>query len=477
MAFNSWDFFVFFAATYLVMGRRRPQNALLLAASYYFYSVWDWRFLSLILISTVVDFIAGRRIASAKDPTQRRRWLTLSMLVNLGILAFFKYCNFFVESAEPLLEALGTNAQDLHLHIVLPVGISFYTFQTMSYTIDIYRGELEATDDFWDFALFVAFFPQLVAGPIERARTLLPQIAKPREITEERLRDGFWLMAWGLWKKVVVADNMAAIVDPVFADSASATAGEAYFAVLAFALQIYCDFSGYSDIARGCARVLGFDLMLNFRLPYFARNPSDFWRRWHISLSTWLRDYLYIGLGGNRRGEWFTYRNLLFTMILGGLWHGASLNFVWWGLFHGLILIGHRWWTDGKKPDGSGMPGWLAGLIMFQFTLFGWLLFRATRRVSVEGGGTRDDSLSQLVEMLSSPANGLGLAAAGELFLRILIVSWPLVLMQIAQFRSGELDVLLKSPRLVRVLAFAVLILTWLLLGVQSGASFIYFQF
>ena len=297
---------------------------MLLVASYAFYGAWDWRFLGLIVLSTVVDYVVGMSLAATGDPRRRQFLVTASIVANLGILGLFKYAGFFAKSLVGLGASLGVEIPAFALDVVLPVGISFYTFQTLSYTIDIYRGTLKPTRRFLDFALFVAFFPQLVAGPIERASRLLPQVLQPRHVTWEKFGSGSWLILWGLFKKVVIADNLAFLVNAVYATDASPTGWQVVAGTVAFAWQIYCDFSGYSDIARGLARLMGFELMVNFNLPYAARSPADFWRRWHISLSTWLRDYLYIPLGGNQGGALRTYRNLGLTMLLGGLWHGAA---------------------------------------------------------------------------------------------------------------------------------------------------------
>jgi alginate O-acetyltransferase complex protein AlgI len=369
----------------------------------------------------------------------------------------------------------------LRLDLVLPVGISFYTFQVMSYTIDIYRGELKPTRNFLDFALFVAFFPQLVAGPIERARRLLPQIGRQRSFDSKRFASGFWLIFWGLYKKIVIADNMAIIVDRVFAESASATCLMSYLGALAFAVQIYCDFSGYSDIARGCARTLGFELMRNFNLPYFAKDPREFWRRWHISLSTWLRDYLYISLGGNRKGRIRTDFNLFLTMVLGGLWHGAAWNFVWWGIYHGVLLIGHRRLSKNKgliDLRQAPLIRFAKTFAMFHFTLFGWLLFRSNRTV-VYGEWTRDDSFNQIIEFVMSYRNSLGFDAASmQILWKIVIFTMPLAFIQWFQFRSENHYFMLEWPSFyAKVALFTILSFTWLIWGVQTGESFIYFQF
>ncbi len=395
MLFNSWVFFGFLAvvlAGYYALRARRWQNMFLLLASYAFYAAWDWRFLSLIWLSTLVDYTVGRAMGGTTSSGRRRVLLAVSIVANLGVLGFFKYCNFFVDSGYAFLQMLGLSPSPLVLQIALPVGISFYTFQTLSYTIDVYRGELAPTRSLRDFALYVAFFPQLVAGPIERASRFLPQILNPRRTTREQWSSGAWLIVFGLFKKVFVADNLAPLVDEVYGGT-DVAAWQVVLATYAFAFQIYCDFSGYTDIARGVAKLLGFELMLNFRLPYLSTTPSEFWRRWHISLSTWLRDYLYIPLGGNRGGRLATGRNLMLTMLLGGLWHGAAWNFVIWGGFHGLLLGGQRALL-GREVREVGST-WLrriaAVVLMFHLTCLGWLLFRAT---SLEHVGTLLTSLA-----------------------------------------------------------------------------------
>jgi D-alanyl-lipoteichoic acid acyltransferase DltB (MBOAT superfamily) len=483
VVFNSWEFVVFFGfvyVIYLLLPSYRQQNILLLIASYYFYAAWDWRFMFLLLTSTVLDYYCALQIDTRENPRGRKVFLVCSIVGNLTLLGFFKYFNFFLDSLQPLLASFGLSVERLHLHIVLPVGISFYTFQEMSYTIDVYRGELKATRKFLDFALFVAFFPHMVAGPIMRASTLLVQFFRPRAIDRSMLATGAWLIFWGLWKKVVIADNMAALADPIFADSASISWLMAYLGVVAFAFQIYADFSGYSDIARGLARLLGIELMQNFNLPYFALNPSDFWRRWHISLSTWLKDYVYVSLGGNRGGPLATYRNLMLTMFLGGLWHGAARNYVWWGIYHGALLIGHR--LLGRSEHQTRVPGadWrrvISAAVMFQFTLFGWLLFRCTRRVLVAGLG-QDDSFNQILEMLTSYRNGWGFdTASWHLLATIAAFCVPLLLIQFVQFRSGEPLFIRLLPTPARAGVVAALSVSWLVWGVQTGDAFIYFQF
>jgi alginate O-acetyltransferase complex protein AlgI len=330
MLFNSFAFAVFLPvvlAVYYLLRDYRKQNAWLLASSLFFYGAWDWRFLFLLLFTIIVDYFVARRIQRLRDEDralrQRRLLLAASILANLGVLAFFKYYNFFQDNVSSIAQWLDLPVGLPALHVLLAIGISFYTFQSMSYTIDVYRGHLRAADHFTDFALFVSFFPHLVAGPIMRAVDLLPQILRPRRATAEQAADGIQLMIWGFWKKMFVADHLAPIVNAYFGRS-SLDGYEVAVAAYAFAFQIYGDFSGYTDIARGVAKLFGFELTLNFRLPYFSASPQEFWTRWHISLSRWLREYLYFPLGGNRRGEYRTYLNLILTMVIGGLWHGAA---------------------------------------------------------------------------------------------------------------------------------------------------------
>lgn len=379
MLFNSWVFVAFLLPVYLLYGRlsHRGQNLLLLGASYVFYGWWDWRFLLLVWVSTGVDYWVGRRLGSCQDPARRRRLLCVNMVVNLGLLGFFKYFHFFLDSAGALLAGLGLAGLGRGLEIVLPVGISFYTFQTMSYTLDVYRRRQEPVADPVDFALFVAFFPQLVAGPIERAGALLPQLQGPRRSTQDDLVVGAWLIFWGLLKKVVVADNLAPYVDGVFGAVGEASRLEVVLATYAFAYQIYGDFSGYSDVARGLARLLGVELTVNFDIPYLAQGPSEFWRRWHITLSRWLRDYLYIPLGGNRGGPAATTRNLMVTMVLGGLWHGAAWNFVAWGAYHGALLGLYRVLRGDRESGVSWSGRALLRVVWFHLVCLGWVLFRA----------------------------------------------------------------------------------------------------
>ncbi|MCK5857040.1 MAG: MBOAT family protein [Bacteroidales bacterium] len=307
--------------------------------SYLFYGWWDWRFLSLIIISSLVDFVVGKKIHNEDNGLKRKRWLLVSLAVNIGFLGFFKYYNFFVDSFIDAFTIFGGGFESFHLNIILPVGISFYTFQTLSYTLDIYYKKLKPTDDAFAFFAFVSFFPQLVAGPIERAKDLLPQFLKIHTINYNLLRSGLLLMLWGFFKKIVIADRLAIFVDGAYGDIANLDGITSIVAVVFFAFQLYLDFSAYSDIAIGSARILGFDLSTNFKRPYLSSSFSDFWKRWHISLSSWFKDYVYIPLGGNRVAQMKLIRNVLIVFVLSGLWHGASWNFVIWGGLNGLFIL------------------------------------------------------------------------------------------------------------------------------------------
>ena len=469
MLFNSLDFAVFFAvvfSAYLLLPHR-GQNILLLIASYFFYGCWDWRFLSLIALSTTVDFLASGRIHRSENPRARKHWLLFSMAVNLGVLGFFKYFNFFVGSAESLLAALGFDPPRLHLHIVLPVGISFYTFQSMSYTVDVYRRQLKPTRSFVEYALFVSFFTQLVAGPIERATHLLAQVQNRRIVTWTGIQTGTWLFFWGLFKKVVIGDNLAVWADQVFSGQVGWTTGSVLLGVYAFALQIYCDFSAYSDMARGLGFYMGFDIMVNFRNPYFALDPSDFWRRWHISLSSWLRDYLYIPLGGNRRGPRRTYLNLALTMLLGGLWHGAAWTFIWWGAFHGALLAVHRLIRgEGTQPlNLSGFGKFWRRLAMFHGACFGWLLFRA---------GSMHDVAGMLKALFLQP--GWSPDCAAWLF-QIVLLGLPLLFIQILQEKTRDQLAPLRLSLFPRTVLYAGVALLLIVFANTGSRAFIYFQF
>lgn len=476
MNFISYEFIVFFAVVaglYAVLGHR-GQNRMLLVASYVFYGWWDWRFLGLLLISSVVDFTCGQIVDPKREnplPDARRKLgLALSICVNLGILGFFKYFDFFSASFQRAAALSGLELSPTTLNIVLPVGISFYTFQTMSYTWDVYRGQLRATDRLLDFMLYVSFFPQLVAGPIERGVHLLPQMLSPRIVRREQIYSGAQLALWGFFKKMVIADGLAVIVDETFSQT-TPDGPSTILACYAFAFQILCDFSGYTDIARGIARMLGFDICVNFRLPYFATNPSDFWQRWHISLSSWLRDYLYIPLGGNRGTRWLTQRNLLITMLLGGLWHGAAWHFILWGAFHGAILILFRAFQseqdawDVTVRVRKGLRFWLSVIAFFQLTCIGWLIFRVR---SVAQIGRIAQNFLETLTMENVDKADLGV---------FLTLTAPFVLFQIYQYYRDDMEPWRTWPLFVRVPFYLFLIYGIMLLGAPETNAFIYFQF
>jgi alginate O-acetyltransferase complex protein AlgI len=378
MIFTELRFFVFFLAVFAVywwLPENRSRKILLLAASYFFYGSWDYRFLSLLLASTTIDYALGRVLSGDRPAPSKKRWLMVSVVANLTFLGFFKYFNFFTGSAAAALGGLGIHADAPTLRVILPAGISFYTFMSMSYTIDVYKGHKPAKS-FLDFALFVAFFPHLVAGPILRASQFLPQFDDKKRWADVDARLALVTFLVGYVKKACVADNLAPIVDRYFAHPSSFDAKAAWIAVLCYAAQIYCDFSGYTDMATGTAKLIGYDLCKNFEFPYLASSVTEFWRRWHISLSTWLRDYLYIPLGGNRSGKTRTYVNLMLTMLLGGLWHGAAWNFVAWGGLHGAALGVERLAGIGEK---KGRVAAALGVVPTAlWVCITWIFFRAS---------------------------------------------------------------------------------------------------
>ncbi|MHC4441289.1 MAG: MBOAT family O-acyltransferase [Planctomycetota bacterium] len=395
------------------------------------------------------------------------------------MLGFFKYFDFFASGAAELLRMIGLPLEPRLLHLILPAAISFYTFQTLSYTIDVYRGQIRAEKSLLNFAVFVAFFPQLVSGPILRASYFLPQVARQRRLQLNQIYHGAYWVLWGLFKKIVIADNLAIIVQRVFDNTpANCHGGTVLIALYAFAFQIYCDFSGYTDIARGCGRIMGFDIYQNFNLPYFASNPTEFWRRWHISLSTWFRDYLYIPLGGNRHGIRRTCINLMLTMALCGLWHGAAWTFVIWGIYHGLLIIGHRTLKPFIERVCQKVPAryktmerGIMIVVFFHYVCIGWLIFRA-------------ESLSQvkhMIDLLSSVwlewIMGAISIFSGTGIVTVAAAVLPLLTVQLAQYWKNDLDVILRLPAFARGLIYTAMIYGIILFGSPEDIPFIYFQF
>jgi len=479
--FNSLEFIIFLPivfAMYWMMGRSdkklQLQNAFLVLASYIFYGWWDWRFLGLIAFSTLVDFYVGKAIYSEDSKLRKKLFLVVSLFTNLGLLAYFKYANFFIESWVDAWAGLGVETNVSSLHIILPVGISFYTFQTLSYSIDIYRNKLKPTQDPIAFAAFVSFFPQLVAGPIERASKLLPQIERTRTFDKGLAISGLRLMLWGMFKKVVVADSCGRLADVIFDSPESFSGPTLMLGVLYFAFQIYGDFSGYSDIAIGTGRLFGIRLSTNFKFPYFSRDIGEFWRRWHISLSTWFRDYLYIPLGGSRGTKLNMLRNVSVIFIVSGFWHGANWTFVMWGgihaaLFIPLVLLGrNRKYTSDVVAEGRFLPNLKEVFSMastFAMVCFAWIFFRAD---SISGAFKY---IVGLVE-LPSPEKPVTILVYSVFF-------WISVMIIVDWFqRSGEIPKWWLSRKALPIRWFAYGICTWLCLkNLQSEASFIYFQF
>ncbi|GGF52012.1 MBOAT family O-acyltransferase [Echinicola rosea] len=439
MLFNSIDFAIFlpivFGVYWLIANKLRLQNLLISFASYVFYGWWDWRFLALIFFSTIVDYTVGLKLKDEESQARRKALLWVSIIVNLGFLGFFKYYNFFLDNFTTAFSLFGTEIKASSLNIVLPVGISFYTFQTMSYTIDIYKRKLEPTNDFIAFSAFVSFFPQMVAGPIERATNLLPQFYTKRKFDYSQGVDGMRQILWGLFKKVVIADNCAEYANLIFNNSDSYTGSTLIVGALFFTIQIYCDFSGYSDIAIGTSRLFGFKLMQNFAFPYFSRDVAEFWRRWHISLSTWFRDYVYIPLGGSRGSTMLRVRNTFIIFILSGFWHGANWTFIVWGALNALYFLPLLLTKNNRNnleiiAQGNYLPTvreFLSLLLTFGLTVFAWIFFRAEnikhalnyiKRMVL--GLTEKDGY---VETLSLFSREIGYVLPFSLFL-FLVIEW-----------------------------------------------------
>jgi alginate O-acetyltransferase complex protein AlgI len=478
MLFNSIDFAIFLPIVFILYWfvthkNLKLQNLLIVVSSYVFYGWWDWRFLSLILFSTIVDYSVGLGLSKQENKNKRKLLLWTSIIVNLGFLGFFKYYNFFLDNFIEAFSFFGAEINTNSLNIILPVGISFYTFQTLSYTIDVYKKKFKPTKDFIAFSAFVSFFPQLVAGPIERATHLLPQFYKKRNFNYSQAVDGMRQILWGLFKKIVIADNAAEIANQIFNNSADYSGSTLVVGALFFAFQIYGDFSGYSDIAIGTSRLFGFDLKRNFAFPYFSRDIAEFWRRWHISLSTWFRDYLYIPIGGSRGGTWMKIRNTFVIFVVSGFWHGASWTFVVWGALNAiyflplLLLKKNRMNTD-TVAQGKYLPSikeFLQMLLTFGLTLLAWVFFRAD---------DMQHALSYLDGIFSKSLFSVPEIRPGNIIILTLIfiiVEW---LGREGQYAIANIGVKWNRP-LRWLFYFAIILALFAFTGKQQ--QFIYFQF
>ncbi len=471
MLFNSWLFIKFFAIVYvavwLLTRFRAPVgllNAVLLVASYVFYGAWHVWYLGLILLSTGVDYFIGLQLGKTTDPG-KRMWLAgTSIVVNLGVLGFFKYFDFGIENLSLLLQAMGLTPHLSTLEILLPVGISFYTFQTISYTIDVYRKKIEPHKNLLDFALFVAFFPQLVAGPIERAGHMLPQLSRPRAIGRSDISIGLFYIISGYFKKTVIADSLAPLVEHTFQQVDSISGAASLSGVFAFSLQIYGDFAGYSFIAIGLARLMGIRLTQNFNTPYFSSNPRELWKRWHISLSSWFKDYLYLPLGGSRKGR--TYVNLLAVMAISGLWHGAAWGVILWGIYHGILVMLHRWFgRDFIRVENKRVSVVMNTLLIYLLWVYGMLFFRA-------------ENIDQILAIHRNIFTNFTWHAQDWQVYMMPVIIWHLVLMAYHgwQRANGDQLVLRTAHPLIRLALIPAMLWMIMVLGFRDQ-PFIYFQF
>jgi len=482
MLFNSIDFALFLPVLFILYwflfnGNLRLQNSLLVIASYVFYGWWDWRFLTLIAFSTLVDFFIGLQLNKEEDAQKRKLLLYTSLLVNLGLLGFFKYFNFFIENFSNVFSLFGIKFGIDTLNIILPVGISFYTFQTLSYTVDVYNRKLKPSKDFVVFSAYVSFFPQLVAGPIERARQLLPQFYSKRTFNYSKATDGLRQILWGLFKKLVIADNCAIYANDIFNNSSQFTGLTLVIGAICFAFQIYGDFSGYSDIAIGTSRLFGFNLMKNFNFPYFSRDIAEFWRRWHISLSTWFRDYLYIPLGGSRGSTWLKIRNAGIIFIVSGFWHGANWTFIFWGALNALYFVPlilanrHR---DNLEIVAVGkiMPSWkdvVSITTTFSITVLAWVFFRAE---------SIDQAFEFIFNAISDPLSVLEVGIYMKykkvigLILVFVFVEW---LGREGEFGISQLGKNWRRP--IRWVMYSLVIFSIGMFSPSNESPFIYFQF
>lgn len=478
MLFNSFAFGIFLPLVFIIYwvlkkAPLRVQNLFVLCASYFFYGWWDWHFLSLIIFSSIVDYAVGLTLSKTSKPSHRKALLTASLVTNLGLLAIFKYYDFFITSFCDMLNQIGLSASPHTLSVILPIGISFYTFQTLSYTIDIYRKKTEPTEDIIAFFAFVSFFPQLVAGPIERARNLLPQFLSRREFDDAKARDGMRQMLNGFFKKMVIADNLAPVVENIFSNYAQYDGFTLLAGVFFFSMQVYCDFSGYSDIAIGCARLFGFDLMRNFAFPYFSRDIAEFWRRWHISLSTWFRDYLYVPLCGEKPSRLKRATNIIITFTICGLWHGANWTFIFWGFLHGLYFLPMTLARRHKRYIGTAAEGRIlpslretgAIMITFSLVLFAWIFFRSESLAHAVG---------YIKTMTISPSTGV----IDYAYIPVLLLTCIGLL--VLEWFARKKQFLLQIDRFPLVLRWSVYFLVVsviIVFGASEGNEFIYFQF
>lgn len=477
MLFNSLLFAIFIIivySLYLVLPHK-SQNRMLLFSSYIFYGAWDWRFITLILFSTFLDYFCALKIFETNSNKTRKQYLLLSIFGNLSILGFFKYFNFFTETLQELIGIFGFHMNPIFLDIILPMGISFYTFQTMSYTIDIYRKEMKPTRQFLDFALFVAFFPQLVAGPIERAKSLLPQILKPRIVNLEKFYEGCFLIFWGLFMKVFIADNLATVVDPIFDSGAPYNGAVVLMGLYGFTFQIFCDFAGYSSIARGLGKIMGFDIMINFNLPFFVTNIQDYWNRWHISLSTWIRDYLYIPLFRILRrvsAKARIYSALMISMTLMGLWHGAAKTYVAFGIYYGILLClyviirtRYHGWINPNSIIGRNLWTTIRMIFMFHFIVIGMLIFRAQYGLQI---------INMIYALIFNFHFG---KEALCICYQVIFFTWVLFLVQLFQYFKKDLMCVYHSSYFVKTVFYSICLFLLIIFGASGEKEFIYFQF
>jgi D-alanyl-lipoteichoic acid acyltransferase DltB (MBOAT superfamily) len=475
MLFNSLPFLIFFPFVFFVywaIKRRSYQNVFLITASYFFYANWDWRFLFLLIFSTLLDYFSGIKIGESEHSTTRKWWLWLSIGINLGFLGIFKYYNFFVTSFVDLFQQFNINLQVETLNIILPVGISFYTFHGLSYVIDIYYRRISVERNFIDYSLFVSFFPLLVAGPIERAHHLLPQMKNERRFRYEQMVDGLRLILWGLFKKVAVADQCAYWVNDIFSNPQDQHSLTLIWGAVLFSFQIYGDFSGYSDIALGTARMLGFDLLRNFNFPYFSRSIAEFWRRWHISLSSWFKDYLYIPLGGSKGGKKMQVRNTLIIFLVSGFWHGANWTFIIWGLLNGLLILPSIFFNTNRNnleivAKNSFFPSIKEGLqilLTFSFTTIAWIFFRS-------------ESLEKSMLYIETMLTRFKLTIPENYSSRIVFLISILLLFEwFGRKNETVLSIFSKKPIAIRWGIYLFLSFSIVVLATKKN-SFIYFQF